>query len=262
MPEAPERLPRAKRRGRPAAETDGPAYQRIAQVLRRRIATGALPVGAQLPTEDELIEDFHVSRHTVRAAMQVLVSDDLIDRQPGRGTFVRAPAEGNPRWSIRSVDDLLAQTARGRVTMLDATVIDASSAPDAAISLRVDAHEQLYRVRVRRLDGSVPVTYTIIDLPLEIGRQLPPETPQRLETEHLLEILEKTTGRRAVKMRQISGACLASSDEAQLLDVPVGAALLMVRNIFIGADQVPIETSLVLSNPARRRHVIELDRSA
>ena len=65
-----------------------PRYRRIADDLRRKIESGQLPPRAQLPTEVELMEQYDVSRNTIRDAMRLLVTRRIIDTQPGRGTFV------------------------------------------------------------------------------------------------------------------------------------------------------------------------------
>ncbi|HEY7487238.1 MAG TPA: GntR family transcriptional regulator [Streptosporangiaceae bacterium] len=65
-----------------------PRYRQIADDLRGKIETGQLPPGAQLPTEAELMEQYAVSRNTIRDAMRLLVTVRLIDTRPGRGTFV------------------------------------------------------------------------------------------------------------------------------------------------------------------------------
>src|SRR5947209_20509292 len=51
-----------------------PLYYQVLQVLRGRIASGQYPVGGQLPTDEALMREFGVSRHTVRSALQELVS--------------------------------------------------------------------------------------------------------------------------------------------------------------------------------------------
>src|SRR4029450_11396751 len=66
-----------------------PLYQRIAAELRDTIASGQLPPGSQLPTEQELGERYQVSRNTVRLALGLLANEGIITSTPGRGTFVR-----------------------------------------------------------------------------------------------------------------------------------------------------------------------------
>lgn len=67
-----------------------PAYQQVAEQLRDLILAGSLSAGDRLPAEFELTEIFGVSRSTVREALRVLASRDLIRTTRGTtgGTFV------------------------------------------------------------------------------------------------------------------------------------------------------------------------------
>lgn len=64
-------------------------YVQVLAHFRERILDGSLPPGARLPTELELAKQYAISRGTVRQAMGALVSEGLLDRVQGRGTFVR-----------------------------------------------------------------------------------------------------------------------------------------------------------------------------
>jgi len=66
-----------------------PLYLQIGQQLRTDIFSGKVPPGARLGTEAVLMERFNVSRSTIRKALAGLVSEGLVRRVPGGGTFIR-----------------------------------------------------------------------------------------------------------------------------------------------------------------------------
>src|SRR5258705_4038901 len=66
-----------------------PLYYQIEQDLASLIASGTLAPGSQLPSEEELIQKYGVSRTTVRKAVQELERLGLIEIRRGRGAFVR-----------------------------------------------------------------------------------------------------------------------------------------------------------------------------
>jgi GntR family transcriptional regulator len=65
-----------------------PKYRQIADRLREAIASGEYPPGSKLPTEVELQDIYAVSRNTIRGAIELLTTRDLIDPRPGSGTYV------------------------------------------------------------------------------------------------------------------------------------------------------------------------------
>ena len=74
------------------AETAIPLYEQIYEDIARRIETGEYKAGDKIPTETELLEQYGVSRVTVRRAMSRLVSENLLVKKAGKGTFVSMPA--------------------------------------------------------------------------------------------------------------------------------------------------------------------------
>ena len=67
------------------------AAQAVADRLLTMIRNGNLRPGDQLPTERELGDRLGVGRSSVREAMQVLATLNLVEARPGAGTFVRRP---------------------------------------------------------------------------------------------------------------------------------------------------------------------------
>ncbi|MFK3982457.1 GntR family transcriptional regulator [Micromonospora sp. NPDC050397] len=66
-----------------------PRYRRVADELRHRIMSGAIPAGSILPSETAIMAEFDVSRGTAREAIALLRSQGLAVTEMGRGTFVR-----------------------------------------------------------------------------------------------------------------------------------------------------------------------------
>ncbi len=64
-------------------------HQQLFEHFRDQMAEGALTPGTQLPPETVIGATFGVSRGTVRQALKALTEAHLIERAPGRGTFVK-----------------------------------------------------------------------------------------------------------------------------------------------------------------------------
>jgi GntR family transcriptional repressor for pyruvate dehydrogenase complex len=64
-------------------------YQEAAQRIQAQIESGTWAPGSRLPSERELAKALNVGRSSVREALRVLQASDLIEIQPGEGTFVK-----------------------------------------------------------------------------------------------------------------------------------------------------------------------------
>jgi GntR family transcriptional regulator, transcriptional repressor for pyruvate dehydrogenase complex len=74
----------------------------VADVLRQRIVTGVLQDGDLLPRQEDLLEEFAVSRPPLREALRILESEGLITVRRGNrgGAVIHAPHAHNAGYSI------------------------------------------------------------------------------------------------------------------------------------------------------------------
>lgn len=69
-----------------------PAYARLRDELAARVASGEWKPDEAIPSENRLAAEYGLSVGTVRKAIEQLVSEGLLDRRRGSGTFLRKPA--------------------------------------------------------------------------------------------------------------------------------------------------------------------------
>lgn len=70
------------------AESTGKSkYYIVMESLKNLISDGTIKVGDRLPSENELVEEFSVSRHTIRKALSILEAEGYIEARHGKGTF-------------------------------------------------------------------------------------------------------------------------------------------------------------------------------
>ena len=83
-----------------AQRSSMPLYTQIRETLRNRILAGTYKSHECMPSENELVAAFGVSRVTVRQALNDLKSEGLIFKIHGKGTFVAKPVFGQSRQSL------------------------------------------------------------------------------------------------------------------------------------------------------------------
>ena len=63
-------------------------HKRIADIIKRRIAKGKYTIEEKMPSENELLKEFDVSKQTLLKALNALTHQGFIVRRQGSGTFV------------------------------------------------------------------------------------------------------------------------------------------------------------------------------
>lgn len=90
----------------------GPRYAQVSDTLQQRIAAGTYAVGALLPTELDLCQEFGISRHTVREALRRLSEAGLVQRRQGSGSqVISASPKGGYVHAMRSLNELFQYAA-------------------------------------------------------------------------------------------------------------------------------------------------------
>ncbi len=84
-----------------------PLYKQVYQSIKKNIINGQYAAGDRVPSEKELSDSFQVSRITSKKALELLVSDGLVFRQRGKGTFVSEDSTDNPENDVKETNKFL-----------------------------------------------------------------------------------------------------------------------------------------------------------
>jgi GntR family transcriptional regulator len=218
-----------------------PLYYQLENVLREKITSGVFQGGEQLPTEIELIEEYGVSRITVRQALQSLAEDGLIDRKQGRGTYIAERKSRKRKFTgiihlTGSLDELIEMGMETPVKVLDMNRVEADVHEAELLEIKVGT--PIYRLKRLRMHEGKPFGLIVNYLPEEIGAKL---TMEELSSGALLHTMETKLGYELDNARQEIHAELADPYVAKLLDIRVGTALLSIERTVYTEENRPVE---------------------
>jgi GntR family histidine utilization transcriptional repressor len=85
-----------------------PRYRQLKQQIIARISQGELKPRDRVPSENELVETFGVSRMTANRALRELNDEGYVERVAGRGTFVADLRAASHVLEVRNIADEIA----------------------------------------------------------------------------------------------------------------------------------------------------------
>jgi len=214
-----------------------PLYQQLYELLEARIRSGEWKPGDMIPPETELISRYAVSRITVRKVLDMLVTDGLLVRQRGRGSFVaQAKLEHGTTRIVSFTDDMRQRGLTPGTKIIFMGLVPATRAIAEALS--VAEGEELARIDRLRLADGVPMC---VEESFLIHRYLPGILQHDLARNSLREIKQASYGIRWSRARQTIQAVPASAETARLLSIKTGAPLLYFERVTYSQDAVAME---------------------
>ncbi|MEU4361706.1 GntR family transcriptional regulator [Promicromonospora sp. NPDC023987] len=210
-----------------------PLHRKLSSELRAQILGRALAPGAHVPTEAELQERYGVSRSVVRQALAALEQEGLVERRRGRGTTVRE--RGEVHRLVQRVPGLSTQVEDGGVHV-GTRVLELCTEP-ASEATSVLGSGQVLRMRRLRSAGGEPLAAIETWLPEEFCDL----TADELTDASLHATIRRRFGTRIVAGKRQVRAVGADTETAELLQVPVGAPVLLLEGTSTDETARPVE---------------------
>jgi GntR family transcriptional regulator len=212
-----------------------PLYLQVRDALLERIKDGRWKPGANLPSEIDLYRQLGVSLGTLRKALGVLESEQLIVREPGRGTFVRHHQAGQGLGRFDPIRGTDGTPLRSHVRSRKVKLASPTAAERSVLKLK--AGEQVVRIqRIRMLDQR-PFAWEQSTLPDRrfpglVGREDIPD-----ELEQLAQDWGVILARAEAKVR----VAPVTSAAAVALSLAERTPVLALERLALDTDQEPVE---------------------
>ncbi|MEU8397995.1 GntR family transcriptional regulator [Nonomuraea sp. NPDC048892] len=222
------------------------------QTLQRRIEAGAYPPGTLLPSENQLIQEFGVSRPTVVAALRVLREQGWIESQQGKGRFVRGrPAMASIEQKRPGQAYLTNPEAGTSGEVVEVGSVTAPNRVATLLDLQPKSKVFVRRRLIVREGESTELVSLWLPLDLSSGTDLTSDEPLR---QGFREHLQARKGVRFDHIVEQITARMPTSDEVKQLGMPKNVPLLAVFGAVRDASGRPLGVVEVLL-PADRHEL-------
>jgi GntR family transcriptional regulator, N-acetylglucosamine utilization regulator len=214
-----------------------PLYYQLKEIMREKILSGEWKPGDQVPSERELCATYKLSRMTVRQAIMELVNEGVCYREQGRGTFVSQRKIAQQLVRLTGfTEDIRSRGQVPSTQVLSAQLIPADEM--TAERLRIDVGQPVFRLERLRLADGEPLAIERSHLSFEGCEALVEED---LEHSSLYRQLETKCGIPLIEADQKLEAGLAGPEDAALLRIAPGSAVLYIRRITFTDRNQPVE---------------------
>jgi GntR family transcriptional regulator len=233
-----------------------PLYGKVEEVLASEIARGDLQPGDRLPSEDELLTRFSVSRITIRRAIQNLIQRGVLEIRRGLGTFVLSPKISQDLTKLTGfVEDMDAHGRKASARVVSKGIVAANEV--VARHLGISKGTRVMRIERVRLADSIPMSFDETYLPLDIGKKI---VQHDLRVKPIFTLLEEKYGLALTEAEYNLEAAAASAQVAEGLVVPEGSPIFRIERTSFTEGGKPIDYETLSYRADRIRFVTRLAR--
>jgi len=204
-----------------------PHYHQLKEILQKRIESGEFKPDDQFPTEEQLCQEYGVSRGTVGRAVKILADEGWLRRKQGRGTFVTRPSLSPAFFRLANfTEDMRQRGLEPSTKLLNLEVIPASE--EMAARLQIAVGEKVIKIARLRLANGRPMAYETRHLAYDLCPQLMEEN---LERQSIHSLLIDKYDIPLIRACHTIEARVLSEEEAKLLEVEASSAGLFIDRV-------------------------------
>jgi len=215
-----------------------PTYYQITRQLQEMIRCGDLIADEMIPSEREFCKALNINRNTVRQAMNSLVSDGLLYKKKGVGTFVakKNTKMNQPLLELASFTEyVLSQNMTPSSKIIELKITKAS--PEVSEALSCEAYDNVISLHRLRLADDLPMVIEKSYLDSVLCKRI---LNTDLNHESLYDTLRNTCGLQLSHCHETIEFAYCDVDSSKHLDITPGAPVFL-RTRTTYANTVAVE---------------------
>ncbi len=198
-------------------------YTVIKQYICQKIESGTWPQHYKVPSENELTQQFDVSRMTARRALQELTEQGILVRSQGSGTFVATFKSQSSLLEIRNISDEIQERGHkhhAKQLMLKSIAVN----EEVSILLNLKNNEHVYLSQILHFENGFPIQLEqrYVNAAL-VPEYLLQDFTETTPHEYLSAVAPLTEATHEIE------AILAQEDICQLLNISTAQPCLQVK---------------------------------
>lgn len=230
-------------------------YLQLEEILRQGIESGQYRKGDKLPSERSLSETYGISRMTVRAALNELVSENLLESRRGSGYYVSSgQIENNLDRMQGFIEELQAKNINFSVNIAEKEYTPADR--KTAHALGLNAGDTVFKLRRLVSIHDEPISIDRTYLPVNVAYPMEQMDLQKIV---LYDYLEHE-GYRLIGADQTISAGVLTEDEAKKLEREAGFPVLIIDRTAFVEGHLPLVYSHTIYLSDKYHYTLTLRR--
>ncbi|MBG0964935.1 GntR family transcriptional regulator [Bacillus sp. SRB1LM] len=232
-----------------------PLYHQLIERLKDSIEKGHWTLGDKIPSENQLMEQFSVSRNTVKKAIEELVQEGILYRIQGKGTFVAKPKLQQSLMGFYSFSKVLKEKG---MNPKDIILKIEEVKPNAKIKEALQLSENVNVIEMKRLRCAEDEPYILESsfIPKHVVTDI--EQLKKVGEISLYDLFSQQFNTVVTRANEAFEPVLIRADESEYLQTEVGRPALLLERTAYDTNGVPVEFCISIVRGDRCRFYTEL----
>lgn len=210
-----------------------PLHVQLKNILKECICSNKFT--DKIPSERELMDQFSVSRSTVRQAIDALVMEGVLEKVHGRGTFVTLRPLEEWLGNLSTFNEIIKEMGMKPSIKI---IYKGFITPPQEVAQLFETNNKVYYLKRLRYANDIPISLEEQYYPLDIGQKL---DKYNLQDTAIYDLLETSLGITLWEAEQVITCSIPNQDECTLLELDSPLSTLLTERILFDINNKPVE---------------------